>query len=755
MRVERFVSLALCVAGSLAAILIFGSCRPRQTVEGRLAAAENREPRSFRLKKIGDPDKFSVRFYHDETVQDGQKLFVRWDVISRTSVDGATDCNRLRRTATALEYKMINENASRRADRTRYGGVVFNIDPKLFDKQCADATGTGYKVAPDCQKKEGLWNGPLQFEACVYADEAMTKLVRRGWGMPRLQPNLSVAENQSAGGFHLAEEIPDIDEVVNYGKLCAQKLGPMPSFKCTDGQIIPIKVDGQEIPLGSHTRGMKCDHPVYLGLGDDGQCVPYARLGRLDTGNPDVDTVFICRRYKIGDQFGSNLEPRSPEVPLHEDVAIISHNRKTGETCWYQALSGFQPNNRSLPTNRIPPPWESELPAEVATRNAELKVELDAAVAGISDEAERARKIHEFQSSPDKQIALGAEEFWIKPSGVQNFACVRCHDSDPFMLSPYVGQVKHQLPDGTKEMLLPCDPAKPGQVPDNKCHKRDGRGKYSMVSDLHNPPNWPSSFHIAPKAANAQLCVSCHRIGSINTCRSWALDSIGRQGSLPRAVQSARTDKSKSFPLSHWMPLAMAPGEANFDEALGGHTEIERWNEAFQRSADAMAECCQLNESNNRAEFDRKCTSTPITSAPPRPRSWKLKLARPAGIPDGSEAGVTLPLVADGDAVTEGQVVRSVLVKAKVKHPYIGHVEIWLMKDNSRVVKIYDGNAAEIAANADLDLQMASGMEGSPLNEFRGVSATGRWSVRIVDAQTHERGSLESVEIVLNTEELQ
>jgi len=763
MKSVRSITIATCLVSVVSLVTIVSSCRPRKAPESDLAGqgSGTREKRSFRIKKIGDPNKFSVRFFHDDSVSDGQKVYMRWDVVSRTSADGATDCSSLREESGALDYNMLRENPNRRSDRQRYGGVNLEIDTRRFDKQCPDASTSSYKVLPECQGRN-IWSGPMQFEACVYSDAAMTKLVRRGWGMPRMQPDMSVAE-QSQGsvqqGMRLVseEEIPDIDEVVNYGRLCAQKLGPLPPFKCTDGEIIPIKVDGQEVPFGQHQRNMKCDHPVYLGLGDDGQCVPYARLGRLDTGNPDVDTVFICRRYKLADRFGSDVRPRPAETPLHEDVAIVSHNRKTGETCWYQALSGFQPNQRSLPTNRVPPPSEATLPAEVVARNEANKAELDAALSGVS-ESERALKTFEFQSNPEKQIALSAEEFWIKPNGVRNFACVRCHDSDPFMLSPYVGQVKMQLPDGTKDLLLPCNPAAPGQAPDSKCSKRDGRGRYSMISQIQNPPRWPQANHIAPRARDAQLCVSCHRIGSINTCASWARDSVGVQGTLGRASENARSDRNKAFPHSHWMPLGVAPGEANFDESVNGHTEIEKWNEAFKVAADATLECCRLNASTteaDRATFNRRCTSTPITTPPPGSNRTEttLKIARAITIPDGVESGVTVPLVAAANPVPTGHVVRSLRVNAKVTHPYIGHVQMWLVRDSSRSVKLYDGNLAEIPADANLDIQLASGLEGSALNEFRNAVGDARWSVRIVDAETHEKGTLDSFELILTTVE--
>ncbi len=645
--------------------------------------------------------RYEVRFYASEGVAENQQLQVQWGVVSNYS-DTPVDCSQLEKAA-KVTYKTYAGKTER-----KLGGFDLEVKEDEF-KKCADADPKGLrKISLECMKS-GDWHGPMRLEGCVTTADGT--VVGKGWGYPK-------ADGEILEGFGLADQIPDVNAVVNYGKICAQKLGKLPAFDCRDGQVIPITLGGTEVPFGQHTSDMKCDRPVYLGLGSDGQCVPYARLGRLKTDNPDVDTVFICRRYKIADAG----QPRAAETPLHEDVAIVSHNRKTGESCWYQALSGFQPGERSLATTRVPPPDEEELPDDVKLKNETL-APLDR--------------------------AMRADEFWIKPDQSRNFACIKCHDSDPFMLSPYVAQVTVEK-NGVKEYLLPCDPAKPGQVPKPLCRNEGASGKYSMVSKRHNPPSWPKTVFVAPKDPGSRECLSCHRIGSINTCNTWALDSMGRAAPLSARSQLQKSDFLRTFPANHWMPVSPNAQPHTYASA-------DSWDNDFKKSADATAECCKLFAGlpQSQAAFDAKCEQSPISTPPPEdgnPAGNNVVMTSATGvvIPDNSPAGVSVPLNLTTGTLTG--VVKSMVANIDVKHPFIGQVKVELEHAGQTTV-LYDGFQAEIPAEANLKTTVRSGIDGSPLAVFIGTPAEGTWSVKVSDNGKHEKGKLDSFELNLTVGE--
>lgn len=319
-----------------------------------------------------------------------------------------------------------------------------------------------------------------------------------------------------------------------YGRQCAERLGSFQAFNCTEGQIIPIAIGGQEIPVGlsaaaaqdySYGTGanqMKCDKPALLGLGDEGRCVPYSRIGRLasyrkdGTVNPNVDAVFLCRRYvtRLGPQSYQGKTYDGADLPLYEDIAVLQHDRVTGETCWFQML---QPNYASVDGTRVPSPTED-----------------------------------------------AAGQFWLSPQSTAARNCYRCHDADPWMHSPYVDQVK--AADG--KPLVP-----PGGF-------GSGSGKYSMLgSRAFN--KWPKSFGVASTVTsdtNGASCTSCHHIGSFVGCQAtgWAKQAAGEV--LAPNLSAA----GQAFDLRYWMP----PPSASI------HSFADWQNSGFKRAAERLATCC-------------------------------------------------------------------------------------------------------------------------------------------------------------------
>ena len=706
------------------------TCKGRADKSG-LASAQNEK--IVNLSRVaGTVDMWDIAYPDTGKIKTGQTYYLSWDVRNRLPEE-EIDCESMRNKLEPVTFEQMSG-----ADNETYVGFRKRIDPSLL-KKCDDQAPEEYsKISLKCQAS-GDWVGIRRVEGCLFTDSSGSQLAAKGWGTPSSSAgDVEPMEMANKKKFGLDETIPDINVNINYGKVCAQKLGRIPAFDCVkEGQIIPITKDGVEVPFGQHRRGGKCDKPVYLGLGDDGQCVPYARLGRLPslmpdgTENTDVDTVFICRRYKIGDKdpASDRIVPRKPETGLHEDVAIVQHNRKTGETCWYQALSVFQENDRSLPTWRVPPPYEDDLPQEIVDKNATI--------------------------SDPKQRAMKAKDFWIHPNDSVRFKCITCHDSDPFMYSPYVAQVKvSNTPEGVKQYVLPCDPAKPGQISKNTCAKQDGKGLYSNVSKLHSPPEWPKLYAISPKSSDPAVkeCVSCHRIGSLNTCRSWSRDSIGLPG-LGSTSLNAKSTTAKKFPLNHWMPLepGMPATAAGSNHSI---TSLVAWEAQYKKAADAIANCCtEWNGGTPTAAFNASCTAELTTSTPPSVSGTAVVLTAtgPVAIPDNNPTGVNIPLGGNPPANVR---IKQIAVKVSIKHPYVGQLKVVLKRQGDADILVYDGDKAQFPATENLNLNVNSTTVPG-LGALAGTAAAGNWSLQIIDTRQHEVGQFTSGEVTLTVDPVQ
>lgn len=312
-----------------------------------------------------------------------------------------------------------------------------------------------------------------------------------------------------------------------HGLECEQKIGPIPPFSCiADGEIIPITRNGQ--PIANHIAHQKCDRPPLLGLGGaDGQCLPYSRIGTLpgknSAGNPDanIQWAFICRRYTLR---------TDPNDPKFEDVAVIGHNKATGATCFFQMLK-HDPPVHGLDASRVPPPSE---PA-AATPPGSIK----------------------------------AEDFWLNPEVTAGIGCNKCHDSDPFIHTPYVDQVRRTV-DGQNVPLVPPGPNLKATPPDKS------RYFFVGVPFQENFPaawRWPKPMRLQP-LGNA--CTTCHNMGVHRSCSFFSRLAGG---------QDNPTDVSQfgsTWPHSHWMPP---------DIETSGMTEAD-WKLDFAASLKQITDCC-------------------------------------------------------------------------------------------------------------------------------------------------------------------
>ena len=298
------------------------------------------------------------------------------------------------------------------------------------------------------------------------------------------------------------------ETLFEYGRQCAAQISEIPAFNCMAGEEIPITVDGQPVP--PQPAPARCDRPSLLPQNDpgsQGQCVPGSRaLVLRDDKTAQVSAV--CRK-QVARPAGS---------ALFDEINVISHSLKDGKTCWFTAkaaapltaASGI--DGRWVPSpstlTRKPPP-----------------------------------------ASPEGVAAPPADKVWLPPAKVawSQPACVSCHDSGPFMYSPYIAQT-------TK---LPGDPFGYYQP---KAIGEDFRRAWATLN----------AFGITTRG---NTCTACHRMGNMNSCNVTMAQSTGR------GHQEGGDEWSKKYPQSHWM----SPGNL--------HSQAQ-WDEQFTDSLKQLAACC-------------------------------------------------------------------------------------------------------------------------------------------------------------------
>jgi len=97
-----------------------------------------------------------------------------------------------------------------------------------------------------------------------------------------------------------------------HAQQCAQQLGPIPTFSCSDALVIPVTVDGVEV----FDNGLVCDRPAAFG----GGCNVGQRVGRKQglhhdgRPRPEVTYVTFCR---------------------DGGLLVIGYNSENGATCYF------------------------------------------------------------------------------------------------------------------------------------------------------------------------------------------------------------------------------------------------------------------------------------------------------------------------------------------------------------------------------------------------------------------------------------
>lgn len=303
----------------------------------------------------------------------------------------------------------------------------------------------------------------------------------------------------------------------DYVSDCAEMIAEAPVFDCQSLDLIPITVNGRTPDV--YTPHMQCDRPAMLPYPKttDGQCAPYSRMTAYR--DDDIQMILLCRRMYI----------RPIDDPNFDSIEIIMHNVKSGSTCFFISKNfGGKPEGDN--GSRVPPPTEFK--------------------------------------PPDGEIS--AEELWATPQEVVNHGCIYCHDSDPWMRTPWVAQT--------------------GQLPANPW------GFHSV--DVGGPfVEWPKPKSIATRGNS---CVGCHRIGSLNTCQTMDIPLFGEQpakmlqaiGQAPHGRLGARLGTiyesppvpynqwASNYPHSAWMPI-------------GNELSYTEWRRIYEQDVKDLERCCE------------------------------------------------------------------------------------------------------------------------------------------------------------------
>lgn len=275
------------------------------------------------------------------------------------------------------------------------------------------------------------------------------------------------------------------EDHIAYVLQCIDEVAEIRDFSCGEGEVVPITVDGVEITPDTFEPQMNCDRPALLSNGDDsdGQCVPGSRILNLSTEQSQVSAM--CRQK----------HNRPADSLMFDEIDIISHNPSTGATCWFQAKSDDP--NAPLDGN--------------------------------------------FVNSPTN---LEAPNIWEDPEKVAKDYCGDCHDNDPFMYSPFVGQVWNEVPSNPL-------------------------GPYYNVDDDWGFSDWPTTS----LDMRDNTCVGCHRIGIGQTCDHLTKWMTGQE--VPKGADL----EAWEFPLSHAMPPEHGQTHA-------------AWSTFHSRSVAEIKSCC-------------------------------------------------------------------------------------------------------------------------------------------------------------------
>ncbi len=377
----------------------------------------------------------------------------------------------------------------------------------------------------------------------------MLALARSRWLQPLIASFWLASWCAPAAAQEEPEAAPAAPAVASYAKQCFAKLHLDPAdlagpFNCTIGKRLVTTVHGQvadrdKCQGDACQTGLpeKCDRGAWL----DDNCYGHSYLQVLPTpSNPKVKAALLCRhktRWELGP--APLIDLNDNYISGFDDVAMIVHNEGNGETCWFQSPDG-----------------EDE--------------HLDGA------------------SVPGPATVTREGQFWITPESTRDIMCVKCHDSGPWMNSPWIyTQAGEDL--GLEEIATPNHPYKNSTPPFDA---------------------WPEPKFV--KLTDDETCTTCHHIAAarrnvsdaplggphFKTCTDWIERTIGGVDH-PRA-----TDEGKSDELRYWMPLGHGLSAAD-------------WEAQNRAAVERVKACCLAVGTQPQSAWPSGCVEDfPVPSCP-------------------------------------------------------------------------------------------------------------------------------------------
>lgn len=208
----------------------------------------------------------------------------------------------------------------------------------------------------------------------------------------------------------------------------------------------------------------------------------------------------------------------------YSDVAVIQYNANSGATCYYQALGTLSHN----------------APAPIS----------------------------------------GDTSYWKTPAGTAGINCVRCHDTGPFIRSPYLAQLGEVWPyigdennphnSSAPNLPPPDDNYLPGTLMNDFAGTWNSSMPYSFVG-----LNFQSWEAYSLSNSSDATCLGCHRMGISRTEGAWN----NGQGTAERLGIIA-TDTSQTAKVGHGVddpgnssPIWMTPGQIDYSGSTKTHAD--------------------------------------------------------------------------------------------------------------------------------------------------------------------------------------
>jgi len=247
---------------------------------------------------------------------------------------------------------------------------------------------------------------------------------------------------------------------------------------------IGVKTPGFDCKNGEKipiVEGNTCKNAPYL---PEARCYADSRIGKIDSGDKNIAQVFMCRHKHPG---------AAPDK--FSDIALIQTNLESGATCFFQKLS-----KKEDLTSKVPAPDSTE---------------------------------GEVYFMPPGEMAESGN------------ACVRCHDSGPFIRTPYVWQMDKKG-EGKIENLFPT------RTPEQ-------RTRYWFPA----MPEWSGKvFNVT--VDNASGCTTCHAMGTSEIGESNRGTSIWLGPMATGEEKSPLYDKR-----AHWMKLNLDKPQETSKQSAG------------------------------------------------------------------------------------------------------------------------------------------------------------------------------------------